>query len=701
MKNKIIILLFFISNYCNSQDFGQMYWQMRQRLLDKFIRVGNCHGCSIPGTLVKFKEPNSNGISIDELFFQDESLRHIGWYLGVLATEHRLLTLQNQGSLANEQELYYALETFNRLDLNAEYLRFKGEFNEDGDGINSNPISNLTWDNATKKFGKAVASSLYSPADSSNLNGYLIREDVPPHFEENFWPDENYIIKRGGTGGWIIDNIFVSNKRPSIISQDQFYQMMIGLAFVVRYIPDNTNYNGHFLKKMAKDICERVMSRYNNWYKLIDPLTNSVVVDGEGESIGSSAFYAPMLIVAAQSIINEEEYLGPVQMLDNPYYNPFVTGFLELWDYPSLIPPDALTTYNANSIADVNSIMPLLLISVSDALRFYSINMSPVVLARGAEIGEERNEGYKIYGNIYNLVNEKNDESLGYNKAEMENMLGAMTCEGPHWNMEVQSHFYDIGNFSQSNFESWFTTNVQSVMPTETHIKYTENTETSWNGVLQSSISYSWLKSQNPIWNRDNIFVQQPNNIVYNYERNGHYNGIDYMLMHNIYRLSIAEGKTGFGMSIPQIINDVPQFCGTDCVIEGNLPIIFPQHSAIINEPVNCVYFFRPAEIGTIDNPLIRASLGTMTIGQDLSPLTLPLISNVINPPNQLTCSLTVENKTYIPHAIYYSSEGFDFLDNFDSNDNVYLDMAYLPECAYQYSAKCQKIQQGINCILT
>ena len=61
--------------------------------------------------------------------------------------------------------------------------------------------------------------------------------------------------------------------------------------------------------------------------------------------------------------------------------------------------------------------------------------------------------------------------------------------------------------------------------------------------------------------------------------------------MHNIYRLSIAEGKTGFGMSIPQIINDVSQFCGTDCVIEGNLPIIFPQHSAIINEPVNCVYF--------------------------------------------------------------------------------------------------------------
>jgi len=105
--------------------------------------------------------------------------------------------------------------------------------------------------------------------------------------------------------------------------------------------------------------------------------------------------------------------------------------------------------------------------------------------------------------------------------------------------------------------------------------------------------------------------------------------------------------------------------------------------------------FFRPAEIGTIDNPLIRASLGTMTIGQDLSPLTLPLISNVINPPNQLTCSLTVENKTYIPHAIYYSSEGFDFLDNFDSNDNVYLDMAYLPECAYQYSAKMSENSTG------
>jgi hypothetical protein len=180
-----------------------------------------------------------------------------------------------------------------------------------------------------------------------------------------------------------------------------------------------------------------------------------------------------------------------------------------------------------------------------------------------------------------------------------------------------------------------------------------------------------------------------PNNISFNYERNGHYNGIDYMLLHNIYNLSILEGKSGFNMSLPNVVDNIPQFCGENCFIGGTIPIVFPQNAMLINEPVNCMYYLRPAEIGTTDNPLIRASLGTMTIEQDLSPLTLPLISNVVTPQNQLTCDFTVENKTYIPHVIYYSTDGFDFAPGFDTNDLVYLD-TYIAndDCPYIYSAK-------------
>jgi len=74
-----------------------MYWQMQQRLLDKFIRVENYHGSVIPASWLKVKEQNANEPIIrDELYFQDESQRHMAWYVAVLATEHRLLTSQGQ-----------------------------------------------------------------------------------------------------------------------------------------------------------------------------------------------------------------------------------------------------------------------------------------------------------------------------------------------------------------------------------------------------------------------------------------------------------------------------------------------------------------------------------------------------------------------------------------------------------------------------
>ena len=682
----MFLLLNFLSITLVAQDFGQMYWQMRQRLLDKFIRVGNCHGCSIPATLLKIKGSDQNGlIQQDELYFQDESQRHMAWYVAVLATEHRLLTLQNKSTSENEKELYYALDAFNRLDRFGEYLRYNGEL--DTYNISS---ANTTWDNTTKQYGKILTHPIYNPygPNNPNVNGYLIREDVPPFFEENFFPNENYKIRHNGEGGWILNNAFVANKKPSIISQDQFYHMMIGLAFVVRYIPETATYNGKFLKQMAKDICLRGMSRFNLDFHLIDPITNEVVKDADENPIGIGAIYSPLLIVAAKSIIDEEVFLDPTpQLYANQYYSSVVFAMKQLWDFNDF--PNAPQTYAVQSISDANSIMPLLLISVSDALNYVTLpGLSGLILNMGADIGEYRNEGYKIYGNIYNLINERDNEDLGYNKTEMENMLGAMTCEGPHWNMELKSHFYDIGNYSQSNFENWFNSEVLPVIPADYVEKYTYDIDIPNDEIQVSSISYSWLKSQNPIWNRDNIFVQQPNSIETNYERNGHYNGIDYMLLHNIYNLSILEGKSGFNMSLPNLIYNA-QFCGEDCYIGGTLPIVFPQNATVISEPVNCLYYFSPAEIGTTDHPLIRASLGTMTIGQDLSPLTLPLASNVITPQNQLTCDITIADKTYIPKVIYYATDGFDFAPDYDTNDLVYIDTYFANDnCPYTISAR-------------
>lgn len=73
----------------------------------------------------------------------------------MLATEYKLLNDQGLDTYQTRKELYYALEAFNRLDLNAESY-----FNLAGD----------TFPNQ----------AIYPP--SSDLNGFFIRDDVPDNF---------------------------------------------------------------------------------------------------------------------------------------------------------------------------------------------------------------------------------------------------------------------------------------------------------------------------------------------------------------------------------------------------------------------------------------------------------------------------------------------------------------------------------------
>ena len=55
MNLKVFIFLFFTTFELCGQNFGSTYWQMRQRLLNDFIRVGDCHGCSIPASSIEHR----------------------------------------------------------------------------------------------------------------------------------------------------------------------------------------------------------------------------------------------------------------------------------------------------------------------------------------------------------------------------------------------------------------------------------------------------------------------------------------------------------------------------------------------------------------------------------------------------------------------------------------------------------------------
>jgi hypothetical protein len=139
-------------NYYNLEK----YWFYRYRLINDFMKIGPNCGESLPfQERIKCRwdwptthEPHTfNG--------GGETLINLGDYIGVLSTEHRLLSTHLLSTGRTEYELDMALNAFERLDKNAEIYT-------------SNFYSSEFYD----------TTSCPSPNEGT-LNGYFIREDFP------------------------------------------------------------------------------------------------------------------------------------------------------------------------------------------------------------------------------------------------------------------------------------------------------------------------------------------------------------------------------------------------------------------------------------------------------------------------------------------------------------------------------------------
>jgi hypothetical protein len=177
---KYLIVLFFIylapSMYAqNTTDNLYKYWTYRDRLRKNFLKVGNGPGESIPMSARSIGFPYSGGDSLtSRVYWQDTDI-YIGHYLSVLATETKLLlnayngtTDISEGQLIlaqleqSKNELYYTIQTLNRLDLWAEnYL-----------------------------------SQNLDPVSVDDVNGLIMRDDVPSDFYDQFQNDYSPIFNR-------------------------------------------------------------------------------------------------------------------------------------------------------------------------------------------------------------------------------------------------------------------------------------------------------------------------------------------------------------------------------------------------------------------------------------------------------------------------------------------------------------------------
>jgi hypothetical protein len=237
MKQCALILFFCCEFFISAQSQTpavnlEKYWRYRERLKN-FVVPGDCFGCSLPA---------AKRSGTDFIDWSDATI-HLGYYIGMLATEHKLLTLYNQSPQRikeTERELFYAIEAINRLDLWAEYRWEEYEL-----GIVHNG----------------------QPPPMSHLNGFFIRDDIG--FDENYFGqtvngktvrehlNSSLFSLPGGYNLLTTESGFTYGVNdgfgPREESQDQVIQLFTGLALVVKLIDPQLTYSDAGVVKTFMD----------------------------------------------------------------------------------------------------------------------------------------------------------------------------------------------------------------------------------------------------------------------------------------------------------------------------------------------------------------------------------------------------------------------------------------------------------------
>jgi len=225
-----------------AQDLAK-YRRLRQRLVSDFVSVGTDPGQSQPAP----ERTDSAGL----MKWGDGTIA-LGFYLGVLATEHYMLANPaqfpgadggNSTQLAStDEELYDALAALERLD------------------------------NVADAAFPAPCST--TPA----LNGFFVRDDVPADFYTHF------------AGITTIQSDFIdptlTNKEES---QDQVYHVQHGLALVVALVPASVLVHGKSLRAWAVEQAQRITQHFaqGDW-TIRNPACANRAVNRGSSAIGYS-----------------------------------------------------------------------------------------------------------------------------------------------------------------------------------------------------------------------------------------------------------------------------------------------------------------------------------------------------------------------------------------------------------------------------
>jgi hypothetical protein len=230
----------------------QKYWKLRGDLRENFLKIGSEEGNSI---VARAQQPlrcmdndpvNNPAIgapfNYGTIHWGDGMIRH-GYYLGLLATEYRLLKDAGEDVSGVLNELYYALETINRLDKKAE------------------PEIGL----------------IYNYTLTQNKNGFYLREDIPEGFADLNWSNSKIEARCDDSPHYYNGDALRLDEHPNSYqntpSTDQISALMLGFALINKlvdndFVQPTSSDVGFNIKTEMKAIATRMVAylRDHNWF---------------------------------------------------------------------------------------------------------------------------------------------------------------------------------------------------------------------------------------------------------------------------------------------------------------------------------------------------------------------------------------------------------------------------------------------------
>lgn len=347
---------------------NRKYWWYKSRLNNDFLKIGTGDGESIPFMQRAMDANSYNDFpNFKTSMKSGDATSMLGYYIATLATEYALLKKNQQSTEKVKHELFCALEAINRVDYKAEHA--------------------------------------YSSSSSGILNGFFIRDDIPKDFIKNNYQHFNYysnwtgqmvqygpnalpntILNDKGFHSKIANGMFTTQSTwqgfvedggtdvTAFESQDQVYNILLGLAFVNKYVSIGETDNGAVfgygsgqasIKQEARNIATRIIDHIrkpkdfngndcnvggsqliNNW-RVRNPVNCNLV--GAGDDARAYAYP----LGESECFINSNNFSAPTtaNLLGLPlacpgsgYHNGYSLGAgFSLWNTTATVP-----LYNPN-----------------------------------------------------------------------------------------------------------------------------------------------------------------------------------------------------------------------------------------------------------------------------------------------------------------------------------------------------------------